>query len=150
MHMKSEFSKKLRKIASEQGLSQKDICSITGGSRASVSQWLSGKNVPPEKRREEIAISLGLEPDYFYDPTTDEDPPVIQHLSINDTALIMGMDKETIRQGLKDQRFPWGYAVKTASGRWVYWINKKKLYQIECIKEEHENKGTDTGREGFQ
>ena len=50
-----------------------------------------------------------------------------------EAAVIMGIDKGTIRQGLQQGVFPWGYAVKTSQNRWTYFINAKRFAEIEGV-----------------
>ena len=48
-------------------------------------------------------------------------------------AAYLGMDKKTIREGLQQGVFPWGYAIHTSQNRWVYFINAKRFAEIERI-----------------
>ena len=43
------------------------------------------------------------------------------------------MNHETVRKGLRQGVFPWGYAIKTSENHWVYFINAKKFAEIEGI-----------------
>ena len=45
----------------------------------------------------------------------------------------MGVSKETVRKGLQDERFPWGYAIQTSEDKWTYFINARKFAEIERI-----------------
>ena len=61
----TEFGRRLKAVIREKGLSQTQVCSMTGKSKASISQYLSGTQLPPEKTQTEIAVALGLDVDYF-------------------------------------------------------------------------------------
>lgn len=49
-------------------------------------------------------------------------------------AAVLGIGKETVRKGLQQGCFPWGYAIHMDSGKWVYLINADKLEEIEGVK----------------
>lgn len=134
------FSEKLKKAMHDLELNQRQVCGLTGKSKGSVSQYLSGKQIPSEKVQSDIAVSLGLTPDYF---TTEEEKPVIAKEALTDgkikrmlpeeAAVYLGMDKGTVRKGLQQGVFPWGYAVKTSENRWSYFINANRFAAIEGV-----------------
>ena len=135
------FSEKLKKTMQELHLNQSQVCGLTGKSKGSVSQYLSGKQIPSEKVQSDIAVSLGLEPDYF--TAEEERPAVIAKEALTDgkirrmlpeeAAVYLGMDKGTVRKGLQQGVFPWGYAVKTSENRWSYFINANRFAAIEGV-----------------
>lgn len=122
----------------ELNLNQRQVCGLTGCSKASVSQYLSGKNVPSEQKKAEMAEALGLDPDYFKEDYFGEKPAfrkgVMNKMLPEDAARILGIGKKTLRLGLQQGVFPWGYAVKMDSGKWTYIINAARLYEIEGIQ----------------
>lgn len=135
------FSEKLKKAMHDLELNQRQVCSLTGKSKGSVSQYLSGKQIPSEKAQSDIAVSLGLDPDYF--SAEDEKPAMIAKEALTDgkirrmlpeeAAVYLGMDKGTVRKGLQQGVFPWGYAVKTSEHRWAYFINANRFAAIEGV-----------------
>lgn len=134
------FSEKLKQAMQELHLNQRQVCGMTGKSKGSVSQYLSGKQVPSEDVKRDIAVSLGLVPDYFMQEKVAAEPPKehstdvkIKKMLPEEAAAIMGIDKGTIRQGLQQGVFPWGYAVKTSENRWTYFINAKRFAEIEGV-----------------
>lgn len=135
------FSEKLKKAMWDLNLNQKQVCDMTGKSKGSVSQYLSAKQVPPEDVQSDIAVSLGLDPGYFAkgDGTVGVMPkkPLagmkIRKLLPEEAASLMGLDKDTVRKGLQQRVFPWGYAVRTSEGRWTYFINAERFAEIEGI-----------------
>lgn len=134
------FSEKLKKAMQELHLNQRQVCGMTGKSKGSVSQYLSGKQVPSEDVQRDIAVSLGLVPDYFMQEKVADELPKehladvkIKKMLPEEAAAIMGIDKGTIRQGLQQGVFPWGYAVKTSQNRWTYFINAKRFAEIEGV-----------------
>lgn len=133
------FSRKLTEAMQKLNLNQVQVCGLTGKSKASISQYLSGKQTPPETVQSDIAVSLGLPADYF----EEEDVPVIvkealtngkiKRMLPEEAAEYLGMDKATVRKGLQQGVFPWGYAIKTSDKRWVYFINANRFAAIEGI-----------------
>jgi transcriptional regulator with XRE-family HTH domain len=132
------FKDALFSLMCELNLNQRQVCGMTGCSKASVSQYLSGKNVPSEQKQREIAESLGVDPDYFKEFTEPDKTKIIQKGTMKKLlpevcAKILGVGKETIRLGLQQGVFPWGYAVQTSPGRWTYIINEQRFIDIEGI-----------------
>lgn len=136
-----KFSEKLKKAMQELNLNQRQVVTMTGKSKGSVSQYLSGKQIPSEDVQSAIATALGLESDYF---TKDDERLVILPASeVKDgkiprllpevAATYLGMDKATIRKGLQQGVFPWGYAVQTSEHRWAYFINARRFAEVEGI-----------------
>jgi transcriptional regulator with XRE-family HTH domain len=134
------FSEKLKKVMQELNINQRQVCGIIGKSKGSVSQYLSGKQTPSEDAQRDIAVSLGLAPDYF--SRDDENPSiqkmvlqdgVIKRLLPEDAAKLMGVEKRTVRLGLQQGVFPWGYAIKTSETRWTYFINARRFAEIEGV-----------------
>ena len=134
------FSEKLKKAAKELNLTQVQMAGMTGKSKASISQYLAGKQIPPEEQQRDIAVALGLKEDYF--SKADDRMPalstqkakdcIIPRLSVMDAARMMGINHQTVRKGLQQGVFPWGYGIKT-SDHWVYFINAKRFSEIEGI-----------------
>ena len=137
------FSEKLKKAVKELNLTQTQIAGMTGKSKASISQYISGKQIPSEEQQRDIAVSLGLEEDYFSKPSDrtatlpmkKSKECIIPRLSVMDAARMMGINHQTVRKGLQQGVFPWGYGIKT-SEHWVYFINAKRFSEIEGVSVE--------------
>ena len=132
------FKDALFSLMCEMNLNQRQVCGMTGCSKASVSQYLSGKNVPSEQKQREIAESLGVDPEYFKECAEPDKTKIIQKGTMKKMlpevcAKILGVGKETVRLGLQQGVFPWGYAVQTSPGRWTYIINEQRFIDIEGI-----------------
>lgn len=54
------FSEKLKHAMQDLHLNQIQVVGLTGKSKGSISQYISGKQVPSEAAQRDIAISLGL------------------------------------------------------------------------------------------
>ena len=137
-----KFAEKLKKAMQELNLNQRQVVTMTGKSKGSVSQYLSGKQIPSEDVQSAIATSLGLASDYFTGMDQEEllvMPPIevkagtIPKLDVAKAAKLMGMNHNTVRKGLQQGVFPWGYAVHTSDNRWSYFINARRFYEIEMI-----------------
>ena len=135
------FAEKLRNAMQELDLNQVQVCGLTGKSKASISQYLSGKQRPSEEVQSKIATALGLSSDYFAKaddqvfvlPTSDIRDKVIPKLEVEKAAELLQMNHVTVRKGLQQGVFPWGYAIHTSPNRWVYFINAKRFAEIEGI-----------------
>lgn len=139
-----KFSEKLRKAMKELNLTQAQMTGLIGKSKASISQYLSDKQVPSEARQREIAVALGLEEDYFSElddrmvvlPSLEVRNGIIPRLSVMDAAGMMGVSHRTVCIGLQQGVFPWGYGIHTSEHKWVYFINARRFAEIEGINVE--------------
>lgn len=135
------FAEKLKKAMQELDLNQRQVVTLTGKSKGSVSQYLSGKQIPSDDVQSAIATALGLESDYFLKdddrlvilPANEVRDGKIPRLLPEVAATYLGMDKDTVRKGLRQGVFPWGYAVQTSEHRWAYFINARRFAEIEGI-----------------
>ena len=117
------FSEMLKQAMQDKDMNASALSAATGIGKSSISQYLSGKNEPPEKKKSVIAIAMGLPPDYFKKVQIESDLDASEvNLSVLVAAKLMGKSKEFIYQGLKDGVFPWGYAVKMGKN-WSYYIS---------------------------
>ena len=140
------FSDKLKSAMQQLGINQAQVVGLTGKSKGSISMYLNDKTVPSEKVQSDIAVSLGLAPDYFEQEEArtavklskceDGIPTLTIHqvaMLPEEAAVFLGMDKGTVRKGLQQGVFPWGYAVKTSENRWAYFINARRFAEIEGV-----------------
>lgn len=130
------FNERLKKAMNTLGLTQSQICKMTGIGRSSISQYLSGKNEPTEERKKAIASALGLSANFF---DSEEEVVIapsggsIPRLTVEETAKIMGTSTLFITNGLKDGVFPWGYAAKGRGQKMIYFINAKRFAEVEGV-----------------
>lgn len=134
------FGEKLQKVMQELNLNQKQVCGLIGKSKGSVSQYLSGKQVPSRTAQSDIAVALGLSPNYFEEEQVSLSEPKepiivgrIKKMLPEEAAIYLGLSKDTIRRGLQQGVFPWGYAIKTSENRWTYFINANRFAEIEGL-----------------
>lgn len=133
-----KFSEKMKKAMQQLGINQAKVVSLTGKSKGSISQYLSGKQTPSAEVQRDIAVSLGLDPNFFEQERTKAviKPSAdgkIERLLPEEVAPLLGMDKGTVRKGLQQGVFPWGYGIHTSENRWSYFINKKRFEEIEGV-----------------
>lgn len=129
------FGEKLKQAMQKLHLNQIQVSGLTGKSKGSISQYLSDKQVPPEETQVDIALALGLAEDYFSDkndkfsvlPTKEIRNKIIPRLDINEAAKMLGMNHNTVRKGLQQGVFPWGYGIRTSENRWVKRICRKDV-----------------------
>ncbi len=136
-----KFDEKLKKAMQDLNLKQSQVAGMTGKSKGSISQYLSGKQVPSEDVQRDIAVSLGLDADYFTKP--DDDLPAVEpaarksgtikRLTVKEVATLLGVDKMTVSKGLQQGVFPWGYGIKTTEKSWTYIINADSFFRIEGV-----------------
>lgn len=48
-------------------------------------------------------------------------------MTVNECAEILNIGEQTLREALKQDKFPFGVAVKTTEKRWTFWISKTKF-----------------------
>ena len=131
------FADNMRKQMAVHGITQSELAKMTGIGRSSISQYLSGKNEPTDERKIVIAEAIGcqvsdLDATQTIAFSVDTDSKM-KRLSVDQAARMLGMNHETVRKGLRQGVFPWGYAIHTSEGRWSYFINAKKFAEIEGL-----------------
>ena len=102
-----KFAEKLKKAMQELNLNQRQVVTMTGKSKGSVSQYLSGKQIPSEDVQSAIATSLGLASDYFTGmdqelqvmPQLEIRDGVIPRLDVTKAAKLMGMNSRVFFPG---------------------------------------------------
>lgn len=152
------FGQKLKAAMLELDISQAEVSRRTGIGKSAISQYLSGTYTPTKQRQEEMALALGLENDYF---ERDDEPVfvlpegIVPRIRVEDAARMLGMNHVTIKKGLQQGVFSWGYAIRTSEHRWRYFINARKFAEEERIpimERQYVNSGTELtlmgGKEG--
>jgi len=137
--MNMNFNEKLKKAMQQLEISQAQVVGLTGIGKSSISQYLSGKNTPSVERQKNIAVSLGLDPEYF-----EQDEPIVKmakhnsgvipELRTKDAGKLMRMNHKTVEDGLKQGIFPWGYAIRTSENYHRYFINARRFAELEGIE----------------
>ena len=60
------FNEKLKQAMQEKEMNLTALSAATGIGKSSISQYLSGKNEPPDKKKVVIAEALGLAPNFYF------------------------------------------------------------------------------------
>ena len=126
------FAHNLKTIMQEQNLSQSDLSNLTGIGKSSLSQYLSGQNIPYKKRIAEIANALGVSHirlTHNQPGIEPELPPIIHHqkITIAEAARRLGKSQQFIRVALQKGIAPFGFATKVSGNIYDYHISPKLL-----------------------
>lgn len=130
------FAQRLKQAMDEQRVTQTDLCTKTGLGKSSVSQYVSGKNIPNGVRMKMLADALNVSSDWL-SGSVDEpaiEPGHLNNLQVEVAAKLMGVGKQFIRVGLRNGTFPFGYAVLMPSGKYRYYISPKKFTEYTGIE----------------
>ena len=117
----------------EKNMTGSDLSRVTGIGKSSISQYLTGKNLPSAERMRVLEEALGAD---FSIPDIKEtpEPSGFHRAKVNTVARAMGMNAGTLRKGIRQGAFPWAYGIRTSSNRWVYVINQEKLEATEGLR----------------
>ena len=126
------FAHNLKTIMQEQNLSQSDLSNLTGIGKSSLSQYLSGQNIPYKKRIAEIATALGVSHTRLTQnqPGIEPElPPIIHHqrISVAEAARRLGKSQQFVRVALQKGVAPFGFATKVSGSVYDYHISPKLL-----------------------
>lgn len=132
------FAKNLNKAMDERNMSQAELAKQIDKGKSSISQYLSGKNIPKDNVKQKIAEVLDCTIEYLDsgDPGKDIGSG-IHNISVAEAARRLGKSQQYIRVGLQNQRLPFGTAVLVK--RWSYHISPKLLDEY-IGKDNDENK----------
>ena len=121
------FAKQLFCAMSDMGISQAELAKRIGKGKSSVSQYLSGKNVPKYDVQEKIAEVLGCTVEFLNQETVDvSDLCEVNNVSVAECARVIGKSEQFVRVALQTGVAPFGFAVKNKS-TYSYHISPKKL-----------------------
>lgn len=126
----SSFADRLQNAMFEKRMSQTELSELTGFSKASISQYLSGKNEPKFEKIQIIAEVVGVDANWLNSGSGSmtETSQIPEKITIDQAAKLMGKSRDFVRVGLQLGILPFGSAVKLSS-RWTYYINPKRFYQ---------------------
>lgn len=121
------FASNLKNKMNEKEMKPVELARAINKNKSSISQYLSGINIPKDDVKEDIAKALGCSVD-------DLEKEVEQDLNINTcnnvpiwkAAMLLHKSEEFIRVSLQMGTAPFGFAAKNKS-KWSYHISPKKL-----------------------
>ena len=126
------FVERLKEVMVEEHLTQAALANMVGVSAGAMSGYLSGKIVPPERKKEQIALALGKAGDFF---KVEEVNLAIAadggyRLKPKLAATLMGMSEKTFIRGLKNGDFPFGYSIyNPETDTYTHWISRIRFSQ---------------------
>lgn len=126
----STFAERLRAAMVDAGMNQTDVADKIGASAASVSQYLSGKNIPREKRIEELAEAIGVSTEYLTDDSATvarRTPARRRRIMPRDVARCLGVSEQCVRVALQRGALPFGSAAKGRGSKYNYFISPAGL-----------------------
>lgn len=115
----------LNKIMAEKGITQKELCAITGISKSSISQYVSGRVIPSKDRLVKIAAALNIEVAELY---MDHPKSPKSAITVDQAAEMIGVSSPWLRAALQQGSAPFGFAVH-GEKKWSYHISPHLLRQ---------------------
>ena len=121
------FAKQLKKAMTDAEMNQAELAAAIGKGKSSVSQYVSGRNIPKEDVQKKIAEVLGCTVEFLNsDPVVEDDSEIRGNVSVRECARRLGKSEMFVRQALQSGTAPFGFAVKNKSV-FSYHISPKKL-----------------------
>ena len=120
------FAENLKVLMTEKGMSQQELAARIGKGKSSVSQYLSGKNIPKSDVKEKIAEVLECSILELEGHPLINNADELRNVSVAECAKILGKSEQFVRVGLQQGVLPFGVAVRTSS-KYSYHISPKKL-----------------------
>lgn len=118
------FANRLKQVMDERQMTQAELAAKIGKGKSSVSQYLSGKNIPKKDVQDKIAEVLGCTVECLNVPALDQTNT--NNISVAECAKILGKSEQFVRVALQTGVAPFGFAVKNKT-MYSYHISPKKL-----------------------
>lgn len=133
------FASRLKQAMDERGMSQAELAAQIGKGKSSVSQYLSGKNIPKEDVQQSIATVLDCSVEWLNEElsTNNATPLGLHNISVAEAAKRLDKSEQFIRVALQTGTAPFGFAAKNKT-RWSYHISPK-LFEEYLGKEPDES-----------
>lgn len=116
------FAENLKSVMADKGISQQELAARIGRGKSSVSQYLSGKNIPKKDVQLKIAEVLECSLEDLNCKIVD----MSKNVSVAECARMLGKSEQFVRVALQTGVAPFGFAVKNKSV-YSYHISPKKL-----------------------
>ena len=122
------FAKRLKQAMDERQMTQAELAARIGKGKSSVSQYLSGKNIPKDDVQKQIAEVLDCTVEFLNSevPANDHSEMGMKNVSVAETAKLLGKSEQFVRVALQTGVAPFGFAVKNKTV-FSYHISPKKL-----------------------
>lgn len=123
------FAERLKKQMDEKYFTVTELANRTGICKSSISQYLSGKNIPGNGNLSKICNVLNVPVHFFSDGFTQQAETVKEqkNISVKRAAFMLGKSEQFIRVGLQKKILPFGSAVKVSGSKYTYHISPYKL-----------------------
>ncbi len=120
------FSKRLKMAMEEREMSQAELAAHIGKGKSSVSQYLSGKNIPKNDVQQKIAEVLDCTVEYLNEetPVNNLTESGLHNVSVADAAKRLDKSEQFIRVALQMGTAPFGFASRNKT-RWSYHIHQR-------------------------
>lgn len=122
------FARNLKQAMRERQMSQAELAMQIGKGKSSVSQYISGKNIPKTDVQERIAevLECTVESLNSEEEFADHIDDGMKNISITQCAKMLGKSEQFVRIALQNGTAPFGFAVKNKTV-YSYHISPKKL-----------------------
>lgn len=132
------LANRLKQAMNENRINQVELAALIGKGKSSVSQYISGKNVPKDDVQQKIAEVLGCTVEWLNEDADAEEPDVFKNVPVEVAAKRLGVCPQSVRVALRQGTAPYGYAWMTRT-KYHYHISLKKL-------DEYIGKGSDSNK----
>lgn len=127
-----QFRDQLKEGMQKAKITAAELSRKTGISQSLISQYLAGYTEPRQDKKAAISQALNIQEDAPEQP----DPFTV---TVEQVAKIMHLAPDTVRIGLQQRVFAWGYAIKlgvNSEGKenWSYKINRIRFREIEHVE----------------
>lgn len=120
------FAKRLKQVMDERQVTQAELAARIGKGKSSISQYLSGKNIPKEEVQKQIAEVLDCTLDFLNSEISDDGDIHLKNVPVSECAKMLGISPQSVRIALQTGVAPFGFAVKNKTV-FSYHISPKKL-----------------------
>lgn len=122
------FASRLKQAMNERNMTQSELAAAIGKGKSSVSQYLSGKNIPKENVQQKIAEVLECTVEFLNSEVSisDHSDTGLKNVPVAECARRLGKSEQFVRVALQTGTAPFGFAVKNKS-TFSYHISPKKL-----------------------
>lgn len=135
------FASNLKEKMNEAEISQIELANGIHKGKSSISQYLSGKHIPQDNVKKQIAEFLGCTvEDLEKENECDLNINSCNNVPIWKASMLLGKSEEFIRVSLQMGTAPFGFAAKKKT-KWSYHISPKKLAEYIGEIKKGENDG---------
>lgn len=123
------FAKNVKHLMKEMGMTQKELCEKIGKNKSSVSQYLSGTNLPRLEVQEKIADALCTTVECLHTENAFATSKSYNNrMSIKEAARLLEQCEQAVRVAIVQGKAPYGYAFKSGKN-YSYHISRAKMYE---------------------